>query len=40
MDKTLDFSGLLRMIGERSAAFRAAVASAPSLGVEVPTCPR
>lgn len=39
MDKTLEFPDLLRLIGERSAAFRAAVASAPSLDVRVPTCP-
>ena len=32
-------SDLLRLIDERSAAFRAAVASAPSLDVRVPTCP-
>ncbi|ELP68261.1 TIGR03083 family protein [Streptomyces turgidiscabies Car8] len=30
---------LLRLIDERSTAFRAAVASAPSLDVQVPTCP-
>ncbi|WP_308437811.1 maleylpyruvate isomerase N-terminal domain-containing protein [Streptomyces sp. Y2F8-2] len=30
---------MLRLIDERSAAFRAAVASAPSLDVQVPTCP-
>jgi uncharacterized protein (TIGR03083 family) len=29
----------LRLVDERSAAFRAAVASAPSLDVQVPTCP-
>ncbi|MFF2507557.1 maleylpyruvate isomerase family mycothiol-dependent enzyme [Streptomyces sp. NPDC058067] len=39
MDKTLDFTDLLRLIDERSTAFRAAVASAPSLDVQVPTCP-
>ncbi|MEV0199374.1 maleylpyruvate isomerase N-terminal domain-containing protein [Nonomuraea sp. NPDC050691] len=35
----LEFPGLLRLIEERSTAFRAAVASAPSLDVQVPTCP-
>ncbi|WP_328884916.1 maleylpyruvate isomerase family mycothiol-dependent enzyme [Streptomyces sp. NBC_00316] len=30
---------LLRLIDERSIAFRAAIASAPSLDVQVPTCP-
>jgi uncharacterized protein (TIGR03083 family) len=35
----LDFPDLLRLIDERSTAFRAAVASAPSLDVTVPTCP-
>ena len=39
MTKTLDFPELLRLIEERSAAFRAAIASAPSLDVQVPTCP-
>ena len=39
MEKTLEFHDLLRQIDERSTAFRAAVASAPSLDVQVPTCP-
>ncbi|MFF1648808.1 maleylpyruvate isomerase family mycothiol-dependent enzyme [Streptomyces sp. NPDC058240] len=39
MQKTLEFPVLLRLIDERSVAFRAAVASAPSLDVQVPTCP-
>ncbi|USX49383.1 maleylpyruvate isomerase family mycothiol-dependent enzyme [Lentzea sp. HUAS12] len=39
MQNTLGFSDLLRLIDERSAAFRAAVAAAPSLDVKVPTCP-
>lgn len=39
MEKTLEFPDLLRLIDERSIAFRAAVASAPSLDVRVPTCP-
>ncbi len=39
MAKTLEFPDLLRLIDERSVAFRAAVASAPSLDVQVPTCP-
>jgi uncharacterized protein (TIGR03083 family) len=36
---TLEFAALLRLMDERSAAFRAAVASAPDLDVRVPTCP-
>ena len=39
MDETLGFPDLLRLIDERSTAFRAAVAVAPSLDVQVPTCP-
>ncbi|GHD95038.1 maleylpyruvate isomerase N-terminal domain-containing protein [Streptomyces naganishii] len=39
MTTTLGFPALLRLIDERSAAFRAAVASAPSLDAQVPTCP-
>ncbi|GHH54530.1 maleylpyruvate isomerase family mycothiol-dependent enzyme [Lentzea cavernae] len=39
MHNALGFSDLLRLIDERSAAFRAAVAAAPSLDVKVPTCP-
>ncbi|MFI0513221.1 maleylpyruvate isomerase N-terminal domain-containing protein [Streptomyces sp. WSLK1-5] len=39
MTTTLAFPALLRLIDERSTAFRAAVASAPSLDVQVPTCP-
>ncbi len=39
MDKPLEFPDLLRLIDERSTAFRAAVASAPSLDAQVPTCP-
>ncbi|MEU6508731.1 maleylpyruvate isomerase family mycothiol-dependent enzyme [Streptomyces sp. NPDC046942] len=39
MEKTLEFPDLLRLIDERSTAFRAAIASAPSLDVQVPTCP-
>lgn len=39
MAKTLEFPVLLQLIDERSVAFRAAVASAPSLDVRVPTCP-
>jgi uncharacterized protein (TIGR03083 family) len=39
VQKTLEFSDLLRLIDERSAAFRAAVAAAPSLDAQVPTCP-
>ncbi|MFD9706374.1 maleylpyruvate isomerase family mycothiol-dependent enzyme [Lentzea sp. NPDC059081] len=39
MHNALGFSDLLRLIDERSAAFRAAIAAAPSLDVQVPTCP-
>lgn len=39
MEKTLEFPDLLRLIDERSTAFRAAVAAAPGLDVQVPTCP-
>ncbi|MFF0201219.1 maleylpyruvate isomerase family mycothiol-dependent enzyme [Streptomyces sp. NPDC005017] len=39
MHNTLDFSDLLRLIDERSTAFRAAIASAPGLDAQVPTCP-
>ncbi|MEO6088778.1 MAG: maleylpyruvate isomerase N-terminal domain-containing protein, partial [Umezawaea sp.] len=39
MEETLEFPDLLRLIDERSTAFCAAVASAPSLHVQVPTCP-
>ncbi|OJF11018.1 maleylpyruvate isomerase family mycothiol-dependent enzyme [Couchioplanes caeruleus] len=39
MKEILEFPDLLRLIDERSVAFRAAVASAPSLDVPVPTCP-
>ena len=39
MEKTLEFPVLLRLIDDRSVAFRAAVAAAPSLDVQVPTCP-
>ena len=35
----LELPDLLRLIDERSAAFRAAVSSAPDLDVQVPTCP-
>jgi uncharacterized protein (TIGR03083 family) len=39
VEKTLEFLDLLRLIDERSTAFRVAVASAPSLDAQVPTCP-
>ncbi|GAB2720077.1 maleylpyruvate isomerase family mycothiol-dependent enzyme [Kitasatospora kifunensis] len=39
MQNTLDFPDLLRLIDERSTAFRTAIAAAPSLDVQVPTCP-
>ncbi|MGH3192428.1 MAG: maleylpyruvate isomerase N-terminal domain-containing protein, partial [Streptosporangiaceae bacterium] len=39
MEETLEFPVLLRLIDERSTAFRAAVMSAPGLELKVPTCP-
>ncbi|MFG3053340.1 maleylpyruvate isomerase N-terminal domain-containing protein [Kitasatospora sp. NPDC048239] len=39
MEKNLEFPDLLRLIDERSTAFRAAVAAAPGLDAPVPTCP-
>ncbi|GIE77093.1 hypothetical protein Aph02nite_30430 [Actinoplanes philippinensis] len=39
MSTNLDFPGLLRLIDERSAAFRAVVAAAPGLDLPVPSCP-
>lgn len=39
MQKTLEFPALLRLIDERSTAFRAAAMSASGLDVQVPTCP-
>ncbi|MGW4946058.1 maleylpyruvate isomerase family mycothiol-dependent enzyme [Actinoplanes sp. NPDC004185] len=39
MEKTLEFADLARLMDERSAAFRAAVAAAPDLDAQVPTCP-
>jgi uncharacterized protein (TIGR03083 family) len=39
MTTTLGFPHLLRLIEERSAAFRAAVSGAPGLDAPVPTCP-
>ena len=39
MEKTPEFAVLLRLIDERSTAFRAAVMSAPGLEPQVPTCP-
>ena len=39
VEQTLEFADLLRLMDERSTAFRAAVAAAPSLDVRVPTCP-
>ena len=39
MKETLEFPDLLRLIGERSDAFCAAVAAAPDLDAPVPTCP-
>src|ERR1700743_3111324 len=37
--EALEFPVLLRLIDERSVAFRAAAMSAPSLELKVPTCP-
>lgn len=39
MHNALEFSDLLRLIDDRSTAFRAAIAAAPSLDAKVPTCP-
>ncbi|GAA3191384.1 maleylpyruvate isomerase family mycothiol-dependent enzyme [Nonomuraea roseoviolacea] len=39
MEKSPEFPDLLRLIDERSTAFRAAVAAAPSLDAPVPSCP-
>ncbi|MFJ8435481.1 maleylpyruvate isomerase family mycothiol-dependent enzyme [Kitasatospora sp. NPDC094019] len=39
MEKNLEFPELLRLIDERSIAFRAVVAAAPGLDAPVPTCP-
>ncbi|AWT46448.1 MULTISPECIES: maleylpyruvate isomerase family mycothiol-dependent enzyme [Streptomyces] len=39
MHTILEFPEVLRLIADRSAAFRAALASAPDLDVQVPTCP-
>ncbi|MGW2997663.1 maleylpyruvate isomerase family mycothiol-dependent enzyme, partial [Streptomyces sp. NPDC001193] len=39
MEKNLEFPDLLRLIDERSTAFRAVVAAAPDLDAQVPTCP-
>jgi uncharacterized protein (TIGR03083 family) len=39
VEETLEFPALLRLIDERSAAFRAAVVSVPDLEARVPTCP-
>ncbi|MFF2078155.1 maleylpyruvate isomerase family mycothiol-dependent enzyme [Kitasatospora sp. NPDC058162] len=39
MTEHFSFPTLLQMLDERSAAFRAAVAAAPSLDADVPSCP-
>lgn len=39
MQNILEFPEVLRLIEDRSAAFRAAIASAPDLDAQVPTCP-
>ncbi|MEU9192774.1 maleylpyruvate isomerase family mycothiol-dependent enzyme [Streptomyces hundungensis] len=39
MEKNLEFPDLLRLIDERSTAFRSVVAAAPGLDAQVPSCP-
>ncbi|MEU3466113.1 maleylpyruvate isomerase N-terminal domain-containing protein [Streptomyces sp. NPDC006733] len=39
MHNIVEFPQVLRLIEDRSAAFRAAIGSAPDLDVQVPTCP-
>jgi hypothetical protein len=39
VEQALEFPVLLRLIDQRSIAFRAAVMSAPGLELKVPTCP-
>ncbi|MEA5362489.1 maleylpyruvate isomerase N-terminal domain-containing protein [Amycolatopsis sp., V23-08] len=39
MHNTVEFPEVLRLIEDRSAAFRAAIASAADLGLRVPACP-
>ncbi len=39
MEENLEFPDLLRLIDERSTAFRAVVAATPGLDAQVPTCP-
>ncbi|GGN49766.1 uncharacterized protein (TIGR03083 family) [Actinoplanes campanulatus] len=39
MSQILDFPDLIRLLDERTEAFRAAIAAAPDLGAPVPTCP-
>jgi uncharacterized protein (TIGR03083 family) len=39
VDTTLEFPDRLRLIDDRATAFRAAIAAAPNLDVQVPTCP-
>ncbi len=39
MHTSLEFPDVLRLIEDRAAAFRAAVAAAPSLDAQVPSCP-
>ncbi|GAA0813673.1 maleylpyruvate isomerase family mycothiol-dependent enzyme [Spirilliplanes yamanashiensis] len=39
MDGTVEFADLLRLMDERSTAFQAALAAAPTLDAQVPTCP-
>ncbi|SOB85239.1 maleylpyruvate isomerase family mycothiol-dependent enzyme [Streptomyces sp. 1331.2] len=39
MHKTLNFADHLRLIDERSTVFRAALAAAPDLDAQVPSCP-
>jgi len=39
VDTALTFSDLLRLLDERSAAFRSVVAAAPDIDAQVPSCP-
>ncbi|MBR7838477.1 hypothetical protein KDL01_34745 [Actinospica durhamensis] len=39
MHNTPESPELLKMLDERSRAFRAAIESAPDLGAQVPSCP-
>ncbi|MFE9424667.1 maleylpyruvate isomerase family mycothiol-dependent enzyme [Kitasatospora sp. NPDC006697] len=39
MQETLEYTDLLRLIDERATAFRTAIAAAPGLDAQVPSCP-